>query len=358
MDARRTIADLARRPLQSRPLTRGEALRLATLGGDCPHELLYWAHRVRTDRFGDRVRLCAIVPGKLGGCAEDCKWCAQSARYAAQPAPARRAGPEAVEAAARRAGHDRAASLGIVNSGRRPGEADLQAVEEAVARLRRAIPQIGLCASLGGLTDSQACRLAEAGIRRYNHNLETSRRMFGRMVTTHTYDDRLATLAAARRAGMSLCCGGIFGLGETWADRIDLALALRDEVRPAVVPLNFLHPIPGTPLEGAQALEPMEILQIIAVFRLVLPDVDLKIAGGREANLRGAQAWMFYAGGTSCIVGSYLTTCGRSAEEDLQMIEDLGLQIVTDLRSESKGVAAGQGEAADSPGSAEGARWP
>ena len=130
---------------------------------------------------------------------------------------------------------------------------------------------------------------------------------------------------------MSLCCGGIFGLGESWDDRVDLALTLRDEVHPDVVPLNFLHPIPGTPLEKARPLAPMEILTIIAVFRLVLPRVDLKVAGGREVNLRDMQSWIFHAGATSCLIGNYLTTQGRPAEEDLQMIADLGLAVVKEL---------------------------
>ncbi len=222
--------------------------------------------------------------------------------------------------------------MGIVNSGRRPDEADLQAAERAAEAIRQARgDETRLCASLGELTGEQARRLASAGFTRYNHNLETSRRMYERMVTTHVYDDRLATLAACREAGLRICSGGIFGLGETWDDRIDLAMTLRDQVGADVVPLNFLHPIPGTPMADATPLGPMEILSIIAVFRLALPDVDLKIAGGREANLRDLQSWMFYVGGTSCIIGNYLTTKGRSAADDLKMIEDLGLQVVEEL---------------------------
>jgi len=186
---------------------------------------------------------------------------------------------------------------------------------------------------MGELTDSQARRLVAAGFRRYNHNLETSRRMYPQMVTSHTYEDRLRTIEVARCAGLRLCCGGLFGLGETWADRAELALALRDQVRPDVVPLNFLHPIPGTPLGGATPLKPLEILSIIAVFRLVMPTVDIKVAGGREHNLRDMQSWMFHAGATSCLIGNYLTTAGRPVGEDLRMIADLGLKIVRDLSS-------------------------
>jgi biotin synthase len=194
--------------------------------------------------------------------------------------------------------------------------------------------EIYICASLGELTPQQANRLAEAGVTRYNHNLESSRRFYPNVVSSHSYDDRLATLAAARQAGIGLCCGGIFGLGETWEDRVDLALTLREQVGPKIVPLNFLSPIPGTPMEHATPLTPPEILAIIAIFRLALPAVDLKVAGGRETNLRSLQSWIFHAGATSIITsvtGKYLTTPNQGAAADLQMIRDLGLEIVSEL---------------------------
>jgi len=215
-----------------------------------------------------------------------------------------------------------------VNSGRCPSARDISDVAAAAGDIS-AEPdcRIGVCASLGELTDEQASDLASAGVRRYHHNLETSRRHFTEMVTTHTYDDRLVTLAAARRAGMELCCGGLFGIGETWEDRIELALTIRDEVRPQAVPLNFLHPVPGTPLENQPALAPMEILSIIAAFRMVLPEVDIRLAGGRERNLRNLQSWMFYAGASGFMIGNYLTTTGRKPPDDLQMIADLGMSV-------------------------------
>jgi len=326
------VADIGRAVLAGRRLTRPQIRLLVDSAQQAPYEVLYWAHRVRTARFGAGVRLCSIVAGKLGGCSEDCKWCAQSARCGPGTGPARYAGLDDIHAAARQAASRGAASLGIVNSGRRPSTRELEGVLKAAEQIRRdAECGLGICASLGELSDEQAAALHAAGVTRYNHNLETSRGFFGRVVTTHTYEDRLETLAAARRAGMSLCCGGIFGLGESWEDRIDLAITLRDEVSPEVVPLNFLHPIPGTPLADSPRLEPAEILNVIAVFRLILPDVDLKIAGGRESNLRDRQSWMFYAGATSCIIGNYLTTPGRGAEEDLRMIADLGLEVVREL---------------------------
>lgn len=324
------MAQAARRSLQGHRLDADELTRLVDLSQDDPHELLFWAWQVRLHRFGKGVRMCCIVPGKLGGCSENCKWCAQSA---ASGSRAQYASTEQVVQAAHAASSYQAASIGIVNSGRKPSEGELQAAIEAYLDIRLKLgPDIGMCASLGELTPDQADRLVQAGVTRYNHNLETSARFYPRMVSSHKYEDRLRTLQVARQAGLEICCGGLFGMGETWQDRIDLALTLRDEVQSAIVPLNFLHPLQGTPLESLQALKPFEILRIIAIFRLAMPDADLKIAGGREVNLRSIQSWMFYAGGTSIITGGYLTTQGQGADVDRQMIEDLGMEVVQDLR--------------------------
>ena len=325
-------ADSARRALDGPAPDRDEAIALADTARDRPIELIHQAWQIRRARFGRRVSLCAIVPGKLGGCGEDCAFCAQSARRGGGAAKSTRTPTEQIVAAAADARRNGAARIGIVNSGRRPSEADLAAVCDAAAAIAVSTP-IALCASLGELTGEQARALAAAGVRRYNHNLETCRRLHPRIVTTHTFDDRLRTLAACRRAGLEVCCGGIFGVGETWADRADLALALRDEVRPRTVPINFLHPIPGTPLAGATPLRPLEALAVIALFRLLLPDADIKVAGGREAVLRDLQSWMFHAGATSAIVGDYLTTAGRAAADDLRMIADLDLELTDDLRA-------------------------
>ncbi len=327
------IADKARRALAGERLSREDVVALVVAGQEHPYDLMYWANRLRTARFATAVRLCSIIPGKLGACTEDCKWCAQSARYQAESQPKVTTSDD-ILTAGRQARQNGASSLGIVNSGRKPTAADISAAVAAAERLRTDLgDDLTLCASLGELTDSQAQRLVAAGFTRYNHNLETSRRMYPQVVTTHTYTDRLRTLEVARDTGLSVCCGALFGLGETWEDRVDVAMALRDEVRPEVVPLNFLHPIPGTPLGHAKPMSPLEILTVIAMFRLVLPAVDIKVAGGREHNLRHMQSWMFYAGATSCVVGDYLATGGRPAAEDLQMIADLGLRVVRDLQS-------------------------
>ncbi len=181
------------------------------------------------------------------------------------------------------------------------------------------------CATLGALTPDTARFLFDCGIRRINHNLETSRRHFPNIVTTHPFEERLRTLRIAREAGLSVCSGGIFGMGEDWDDRIDMLLTLR-EVGVDVAPLNFLNAIDGTPLGNVPPLHPMECLKIISIARFVLPATELKVAGGREKVLRDLQSWIFFAGADSTMIGNYLTTYGRSPKEDHQMVLDLGLK--------------------------------
>jgi biotin synthase len=330
-DFLRDLVDQARTGTRVTP--EGAARVLDFVSGDTA-PLLEAAGEVRRHVFGDQVRMCSIVAGKLGGCGEDCAWCAQSCKAdTEQGANAQRTTPADMHAAAlQAAGHDAAGRMGIVNAGRRPTQRDLDDVIEAT-RLMKSDPSCGLlpCASLGELTPDQARQLAEAGVTRYHHNLETSRRLFAELVTTHSYDERLTTLQAAKATGMSLCCGGLFGLGETWADRLDLALTIRDEVDPDCVPLNFLHPISGTRLAEQPTLSPDEGLAIIAIFRLVMPQMDLKVAGGRETCLGNRQSEMFAAGATSCMTGDYLTTMGQGTAADKAMVAQQGFRIVPEL---------------------------
>jgi biotin synthase len=319
------LARLARRALDGDKLDRDSLVEVAARCADAPWDLLYWANRVRLRHFGTSVNLCCIVPGKLGACAEDCRWCAQSHRAAPGVTPPSRTVQAELVAAAQKARQCGSGHIGIVNSGRRPSHEDMQCVLQAAGPMRE--QGVTVCASLGELSEQQAAALAQGGVRRYHHNLETSRTFFGRMVSTHTYDDRLATLKRARLAGMELCCGGLFGMGESWADRVELALTLRDEVQPACVPLNFLNPIAGTALEHITPPSPIECLCIVAMFRLAMPRTHLKVAGGREVNLRDLQSWVFYAGATSLMTGDYLTTKGRGAQADRQMVRDLGLSL-------------------------------
>jgi len=319
------INKLAEQVLNDQLLDREQIDGLCAESEKDADDLLYWANKIRQKYFGNKIKICSIVPGRLGGCSQDCKFCAQSARYdtVIEKKPKVLSDEEILKAAA--AARDKGVpNFGIVYSGKAVNEAKLGRLE----RLIKIITQeygLGVCASLGIINTEQMKRLAKAGLKRYNHNLETSERHFKDIVTTHKYADRVNTIKAAKQAGLGICAGGIFGIGETQSDRVDMALALR-ELDVDTVPMNFLHPIEGTPLADTETLKPKEILRIIALYRFMLPKVNLKVAGGRTLNLRDMQSWIFYAGCTSILSGNYLTTSGRAVEDDMQMLTDLGLE--------------------------------
>jgi biotin synthase len=318
------MLSLARRVIAGGDVARDEARTLFALEGEEVYDLFYAAHKVRRHFHGNRVTFCSILPTKFGNCSEDCKFCAQSGHFETGIAPhPMMDGPEVARACAD--ARDRGASaFGIVNSGRGPTKREWPKIMEAV-RAMKEVDGICHCATLGTLTEEQARDLKAAGVRRINHNLETSAEFYPQIVGTHTWPERVDTVRLAQRVGLETCCGCIFGMGESIEDRVSLAFSLK-ELNPSVVPLNFLFPIPGTPLEHATPLRPMEILKIIAVMRLILPRQDLKVAGGREKNLRDLQSWIFYVGGTSGLIGNYLATAGRPNEDDLRMVADLELQ--------------------------------
>lgn len=319
------IAHLASKVLDGQLLDRGEAEYLATVGGDDLYDLFYWANKVRIAFKGRDVKFCAIIAAKVGGCSEDCKFCSQSAHFDGPAAKQEKLADDQVLDSAWHAANVGADSFGIVNSGRGPTRREL---EEWLKPLMTKIAQEGktrACATLGALTPETAKFLFDCGIRRINHNIETSERHYPNVVTTHPFSERVNTLKIAKAAGLSLCSGGIFGMGETWDDRIDMMLTLR-EIGVDVMPINFLNAIHGTPLENQPQLHPMECLKIISIARLVLPAAELKVAGGREKVLRDLQSWIFFAGADSTMIGNYLTTYGRTPELDHQMVRDLGLR--------------------------------
>lgn len=320
------VERLAAGPMDGQGLARDQALQLLDLAeADLP-AVLYWADRIRRRHRGDAISLCGIVAAKVGRCSEDCAWCSQSAHHRTAVQAHGLLDNDTLLQRARASADAGATCFGLVASGAAPTPAELDRLCQVLAQLRdqgRILP----CASLGMLDQATARRLADAGCRRYNHNLETSPRHYARVVTTHRFADRVATARAVKAAGMELCSGGLLGIGETPEDRVDLALEIR-QVASDVVPVNFLNPIPGTPAAEAPRLSPRECLAIIAMFRFVLPTPTIKVAGGREVNLRDLQSWMFAAGADGCILGNYLTTAGRPAEADLQMIADLGLRPV------------------------------
>jgi biotin synthase len=314
---------LSRRVIGGGDISREEARDLFTLEGEEVYDLLYAAHKVRRHFHGNRVTFCSILPTKFGNCSEDCGFCAQSAHFDTGITPHPMMDGDEVKQACADSKANGASAFGIVNSGRGPTQREWPAIMEAVSAMKE-VDGICHCATLGRLTDQQARDLKAAGVRRINHNLETSQEYYPQVVTTHAWQERVDTVRLAQRVGLETCCGCIFGMGETIDDRVSVAFSLK-ELNPNVVPLNFLYPMPGTPLADQPRLRPLEILKIVATMRLILPHQDLKVAGGREKNLRDLQSWIFYAGATSALVGNYLASYGRPHEEDLQMIEDLEL---------------------------------
>jgi len=314
---------LARRVINGGELTRTEVRALFALEGEAVYDLFYAAHKVRRHFHGNRVTFCSILPTKFGNCSEDCKFCAQSAWYDTGIEPHPMMSAAEVSGAMSFARDHGASAFGIVNSGRGPTAKEFPQLLEVIKGTTE-VDGICHCVDIGTLSAEQAQQLKEAGVRRVNHNIETSREFYPEIVTTHTWDERVETVRHIQAAGLESCSGCIFGMGESIDDRVSLAFSLK-ELQPVVVPVNFLNPIQGTPLAHLTPLRPMEILKIIAVMRLVLPRVDLKVAGGREKNLRDLQSWIFYVGATSALIGNYLATYGRPHEEDMRMVKDLDL---------------------------------
>jgi biotin synthase len=321
------IEQFAKQILGGQLLEREQIDALSELSTQHLDDLLYWANEIRKAGFGNKVKMCSIIPGRMGGCSEDCAFCAQSMHYdtAVDKTPQVLSDGQIMDAAAE-AKSKGVPNFGIVYSGKKVSQAELDRLVALTKRIKTELG-MGVCMSLGIVSEENMQRLADAGVVRFNHNLETSERHFAEVVTTHKYQDRVKTIEAGHKAGMGVCAGGIFGIGETEPDRIDMALELR-RLGVDMVPMNFLHPIEGTPLANAETMPPREILRIVALYRFILPKTHLKVAGGRVLNLRDMQSWIFQAGCTAILSGNYLTTAGRNVEDDLQMLKDLGLETV------------------------------
>lgn len=317
-------SELAGRIENGGRLTGPEGLAILKSGDDGILDLLQAAFRLRSRHFGRRVDLHVIRNARSGGCPEDCAYCSQSASASTKVPSYPMQEPDSIVAGARAARAAGAIRYCIVTSGREPGAADLEAVCRAASAVRSEVG-IQVCTSLGLLTSGQARRLAEAGVNRYNHNLETSERFYPGICTTHTYADRVETIRTAKAAGLEICSGGLLGMGETEEDRVSLALALR-ELNVDSVPVNLLDPRQGTRLEDRPRLSPCEGLRILAMFRFMMPDREIRIAGGREAVLRSLQPLALFAA-NSMFTEGYLTTPGQSAERDRRMLEDAGFTV-------------------------------
>lgn len=306
-------------------LTPSTAQDFLKMEDDSLADLFYGACRIREHFKGKGVKLCAIINAKSGRCPEDCAFCTQSARHKTRIEGYPLMSTQQILRKAKEAEDMGARRFSIVTSGKSPGEEEIERVAQSL-RLMREETTLTLCASLGIITRQDAQQLKEAGLKCYHHNLETAPSFFPKICTTHRYGEDLDTLRWAKEAGLEVCSGGIFGLGESPRQRLELAFTLR-EMGVDSVALNFLHPIPGTPLEGNKPLPPLEILTSVALFRLILPDKDIRICGGREFGLRELHPLVFWAGANGIMIGNYLTTRGRDHRADLQMIRDLEMEV-------------------------------
>jgi biotin synthase len=298
---------------------------LAALPDSTVPSLTALAHEVRLAWCGPEVEVEGILSAKTGGCPEDCHFCSQSAAFPTQVAATPFLDTGEVLRAAEETARLGASEFCIVLAVRGPDERTMQRILELVPEIRERVG-INVAVSAGILTDDQARQFADGGVHRYNHNLETAESFFPEIVTTHSWQERFDTCLLVKRHGMELCCGVLLGMGETDDQRLELIGQLR-RLEPAEVPLNFLNPRPGTPLGDRAIVEPLDALRWIALFRLGLPSVILRYAGGREVTLRELQAMGMTSGINALIVGNYLTTLGRSPEDDLQMLDDLRMPI-------------------------------
>jgi biotin synthase len=318
-------AEFAARVLEGHRLSKEEGLAILRAGDEELLDLLAAAYRVRHRWFGNRVELNFLVNAKCGLCGEDCGYCSQSRVSTAEILKYDLLSEEEIHAGARLAARRRARTYCIVVSGRGPGGRELDTIARVVPRIKADLA-LKVCVSPGLLTPQQAERLKSCGVDRVNHNLNTSRRFYPRICSTHSYQDRLDTLQAVRQAALEICSGGIIGMGEEDVDVVELALRL-GRLRAEAVPVNFLQPIPGTPLEGVWRLNPRYCLKVLALFRLAVPRCELRIAAGREMHLGSLQPLGLFPA-NSIFVGDYLTTKGQSPEEDYRMIEQLGFEVV------------------------------
>jgi biotin synthase len=325
-DTRSLIAEAGDTLLDQRDqLTLDQLGALATLPATAVPSLAALAHEVRLAWCGPEVEVEGILSAKTGGCPEDCHFCSQSSKFETQVLATPFLDTDEVLRAAEETAQLGASEFCIVLAVRGPDERTMKRLLELVPMIRERVG-INVAVSAGILDDDKARRLAAGGVHRYNHNLETARSYFPSIVTTHTWDERFETCSLVHRHGMELCCGVLIGMGETVEQRIELIGQLRS-VEPAEVPINFLNPRPGTPLSDRALIEPLEAIRWIALFRLGLPSVILRYAGGREVTLRELQAMGMTSGINALIVGNYLTTLGRSPDEDLQMLDDLHMPI-------------------------------
>ena len=290
--------------------------------------ILPLANRLRELAFGDEISFCSIVNAKSGACVETCNFCSQSASFKGAQAPVYPLmSSDKILEKAKEAEAAGGTEFSIVTSGRGMSKKkELDTLVDAITKIREET-ELESCASLGLMSREDLTRLKDAGMRHYHHNIETARSYFPNIVTSHTWEDEVETIRAAKELGFETCCGGIMGMGENPEQRVEFVLQLK-EIDPHSIPINFLNPRPGTPLADKHDLTPLDCLKIIAALRLAMPTKDIFVCGGREVNMKEQQELMFQAGASGTMLGNYLTTKGREAEQDRAMIERLGFKAV------------------------------
>ncbi|MCL5123824.1 MAG: biotin synthase BioB [Deltaproteobacteria bacterium] len=319
------LEEVEDRILHGGAIKRSEAESLQDFEYDSLMTLAAAADRVRINFVGNRFDSCSLINAKSGLCSEDCAFCAQSSRHGGSSEVYSLKSTDEILDAAKKAKAFGAGRFCTVTSGGALSDQDFDRLTDSLRILKSEV-DIALDASLGFLDETRAAKLFGTGVTRYNHNLESSREFYPSICSTHSYEARVETVKLVKREGASACCGGIIGLGETPLQRLDLAFTLAD-LGVDCVPINILNPRPGTRLENAQPPEPLEIIKTVALFRLILPTSTIKIAGGRERNLGDFQAMALRSGANGMIIGGYLTTGGRSVEDDLRMVKQAGFQI-------------------------------
>ncbi|MCD6562280.1 MAG: biotin synthase BioB [Deltaproteobacteria bacterium] len=289
-------------------------------------DLIVYANKLRNNCKDKSVFTCSIINAKSGLCSQDCAFCAQSGRHKTGVKVYPLLSEEKLVENALRMEEAGATTYSMVTSGFSPTDKELDTLTGAVLAIKKKT-SLSVCTSIGVLTESTVKRLKACGVSTCHHNLETARSYFDRICTTHDYDDDLQTVKIAKSAGLKVCSGGIFGLGETWSQRVELAFTLK-ELDVDSIPINFLNPIAGTRMENMPLLPPMEALKIIALMRIINPKKEITICGGREKTLKDFQSWIFLAGANGLMIGNYLTTKGRSIDMDIDIIEAMGLEII------------------------------
>ncbi|MGG0643843.1 biotin synthase BioB [Sporosarcina gallistercoris] len=315
---------LAQEVIDGKELSNEEALSILNTSDEEVLSLLDGAYRIRRHYFGKKVKLNMIMNAKSGFCPEDCGYCSQSSKSTAPIDKYPFISKEEILEGAKRAFDNNIGTYCIVASGRGPTRKDVRVVSEAVEEIKEKYG-LTVCACLGILKEEQAEQLKTAGVDRYNHNLNTSERHHEFITTSHTYKDRVGTVEIAKKYGISPCSGAIIGMKETKEDVVDISRALR-KLNADSIPVNFLHAIDGTKLEGTNELNPRYCLKVLALFRYMNPTKEIRISGGREVNLRSLQPMGMYAA-NSIFVGDYLTTDGQEDNSDFHMLEDLGFEI-------------------------------